>query len=268
MGPDWEISDTDIDTTLSFVHEMMGKNYVKKRIRDNIAFPPPEISQLLIWEGMFDCLLSTRQKSGPGSAIAMFLNQNPFPLPYGTCVGQDDPESFIRDTIGSHRSIQYKNKIAQFAAHNLRWLETGGWVKIDQWLLPLQLQRKANPQPNHKISERQASHDFDEAFLGIGPKQARNYLQLLGLTRYEIPIDSRFIKWIVANEFPLLFDGKPVQSLDRKIINQRLSVPYWYDGILDRLQELCNRCDILPVVLDGCVFASFDGEWEEGKIPF
>jgi hypothetical protein len=28
------------------------------------------------------------------------------------------------------------------------------------------------------------------------------------------------------------------------------------------------RPGILPVVLDGCVFASFDREWEEGEIPF
>jgi len=268
MGPDWTISNNDVEKTLSFVHEMMVKSYVGKRIKNNISFPPPEISRSLIWEGMFDCLLSTRQKSGPDSPIAIFLNEDPFPLAYETCVRQENLEVFIKDIIGSHPSIQYKNNIARFATHNLLWLEKGGWNTVDQWLRPLQEQRKTDPKPDHKTSERGVSHNFDEVFLGIGPKQSRNYLQLLGLTRYEVPVDSRFINWIIANEFPLLFDGKPIQALERKIINQRLSVPYWYDRILDKLQELCDKCQILPVILDACVFASFDPDWESEKIPF
>ena len=32
---------------------------------------------------------------------------------------------------------------------------------------------------------------MSERLAGFGPKQARNLLQGLGLTRYEIPIDSR-----------------------------------------------------------------------------
>jgi hypothetical protein len=268
MGLEWTISQNDIERTLEFVKRNESKIYAKKRIKDNVAFPPPEINRKVIWECMFDCLLSTRQKSGPKSPIAIFLNQKPYPLAYDVCIQQDDVEDFIRRQIGAHRSIQYKNNIARFAAHNLKWLENGGWDNIDEWLKPLIEQRKMNPEPTHQHYERAVSHKFDEVFKGIGPKQSRNYLQLLGLTRYEIPIDSRFVNWINANQFPLLFDGIQINSLERKIINLRLSTPYWYDGILDKLQELCNKCNILPVILDGCVFASFDEEWEEGKIPF
>ena len=31
---------------------------------------------------------------------------------------------------------------------------------------------------------------------GIGPTRARNLLQSLGLTRYEIPLDSRVVRWL------------------------------------------------------------------------
>jgi len=218
---------------------------------------------------MFDCLLSTRQKSGPNSPIAIFQNQKPYPLAYDICLQQADVENFIKTQIGTHPSIQYKNKIAEFAAYNLKWLEKyGGWNKLDEWLKPLVEQRNMDPEPHHQRNEREVAHKFDEYFKGIGPKQSRNYLQLMGLTRYEIPIDSRFVNWIIANKFPLCFDGIHISSLERNTINTRLSTPYWYDCILDKLQELCSKCDIFPVVLDGCVFASFDEEWKEGEIPF
>ena len=268
MGPDWRITSVDIDKTLDFVKKMESKTYVRKRIRDNISLPPPEITHDLIWEGMFDCLLSTRQKSGPDSPIAKFLTQIPFPLHYEICIKQENPERFISEQLGAQKGIQYYNKIARFAVSNLEWLENGGWDKIDSWILPLKKQREKSPETWHQKTERDASRNLSDFLWGIGPKQSRNYLQLLGLTRYEIPLDSRFVNWFSENEFPLLFDSVPISMVDRKLINQRLSVPYWYDGILDRLQELCLKCNILPVVLDACVFASFDPDWKAEKIPF
>jgi hypothetical protein len=269
MALDWEISQGDVRKTKEFIKRNESKVYARKRVKDNISLPAPEINRRIIWECMFDCLLSTRQKSGPGSPIAIFQNQNPYPLAYELCVQQEDVENFIRTQIYTNPSIQYRNKIAKFAAFNLTWLEKyGGWEKIDEWVKPLKEQRSMNPDPIHQRAERDVAHKFDEYFKGIGPKQSRNYLQLLGLTRYEIPIDSRFLNWITANEFPLYFDGTHIQDLDRNTINTRLSTPFWYDSILDKLQELSLKCSILPVVLDGCVFASFDREWKEGEIPF
>ena len=37
---------------------------------------------------------------------------------------------------------------------------------------------------------------IDDTFEGFGPKQSRNLLQELGLTRFEIPIDSRVTNWL------------------------------------------------------------------------
>lgn len=265
----WEISENDVKKTLNFIKQNKSKIYARKRVKDNIDFPPPEINREVIWECMFDCLLSTRQKSGPNSPIAIFQNQKPYPLKYEICAQQSNVEDFIRNQIGTNPSIQYKNKIANFAAHNLTWLgKDGGWEKLDRWLQPLKEQRKTKPQLSHKSFEREVANNFNLYFKGIGPKQSRNYLQLLGLTRYEIPIDSRFINWIIANQFPLYLDGVYIGSLDRNKINTRLSTLFWYDSILDKLQELSTKCSILPVELDGCVFASFDEEWKEGEIPF
>ncbi|MGA9086417.1 MAG: hypothetical protein WB284_06875 [Methanoregula sp.] len=270
MGLDWEISLSDVEKTKKFIKQNESKIYARKRVKDNITIPPPEINREIIWECMFDCLLSTRQRSGPGSPIAVFLNQKPYPLAYEKCLQHDeDIENFIQTQIGLHPSIQYRNKIAKYAAHNYTWLEkNGGWNRLDEWMKPLIEQRKMNPDPQHQSLEREVAHKFDEYFKGIGPKQSRNYLQILGLTRYEIPIDSRFIRWILENQFPLYFDGILIGELKKKTLETRLSTPYWYDCILDKLQELSSKCSIFPVVLDGCVFASFDREWTEGEIPF
>jgi len=269
MGLDWEISLSDVEKTKEFIKQNESKVYARKRVKDNITIPLPEINREIIWECMFDCLLSTRQKSGPGSPIAVFQNQKPYPLAYEKCLHQENVEEFIRTQIGTNPSIQYKNKIAKFATYNLTWFEKyGGWDKIDAWLKPLMEQRKMNPELLHQRKEREVAHKFCESFMGIGPKQSRNYLQIFGLTRYEIPIDSRFIRWILENQFPLYFDGTHISALERNVLNTRLSTPYWYDLIVDKLQELSSKCGILPVVLDGCVFASFDREWNEGEIPF
>jgi hypothetical protein len=123
VGLDWNISQDDVKKTREFIKQNESKVYARKRVKDNISFPPPEINREIIWECMFDCLLSTRQKSGPNSPIAIFQNQKPYPLSYEVCLQQNNIENFIRTQIGTNPSIQYKNKIAKFAAYNLTWLE-------------------------------------------------------------------------------------------------------------------------------------------------
>jgi hypothetical protein len=41
-----------------------------------------------------------------------------------------------------------------------------------------------------KFEERKCAEMINDTLLGFGPKQSRNLLQRLGLTKYEIPIDS------------------------------------------------------------------------------
>ena len=40
-------------------------------------------------------------------------------------------------------------------------------------------------------TEAEVADYINDTFRGFGPKQSRNILQELGLTRYEIPIDNR-----------------------------------------------------------------------------
>jgi hypothetical protein len=96
--------------------------------------------------------------------------------------------------------------------------------------------------------ERQIARFLQQLLLGFGPKQSRNLLQSLGLTRYETPIDSRITKWL--NEF-----GFPA-----KLNATALADAGYYEFVLDGVQALCAKSDVFPCVLDAAIFASFDGD--------
>jgi hypothetical protein len=76
----------------------------------------------------------------------------------------------------------------------------------------------------------------------------------MGLTRYEIPLDSRVTSWL--NEF-----GFPI-----RLSAQGLADPAYYDLVSEGLQALCKKARVMPCVLDAAVFGSFDEEaWDEGS---
>jgi len=137
--------------------------------------------------------------------------------------------------------IRRYERIAEEAKENLRQLESGLWTEIEhRWNLLAAA--------DDKQLERETARLIDTAFKGFGPKQARNLLQGLGLTKYEIPIDSRVGKRLMEFGFPLAMSP------------QALSVPDVYELVLDGVQELCRRCGVYPCVLDAAMFASFDGD--------
>jgi hypothetical protein len=76
-------------------------------------------------------------------------------------------------------------------------------------------------------------------------------MQSLGLTKYEIPIDSRITKWL--NDF-----GFPV-TLSANVLSDQ----NYYNFVLDGFQKLCSAAEIYPCVMDAAIFASNDPDWPE-----
>lgn len=108
-----------------------------------------------------------------------------------------------------------------------------------------------------KNAERILADNLSEKFMGFGPKQSRNFLQVIGLTKYEIPIDSRITNWL--NNF-----GFPVS-----LASSSLGDKGYYHFISDGIQELCIKADIYPCILDAAIFSSFDkGEWTIDNMIF
>jgi len=95
--------------------------------------------------------------------------------------------------------------------------------------------------------ETEAADFIDRCLKGFGPKQSRNLLQSLGVTKYEVPIDSRITKWL--NDFvgfPMYLSATALGDLS------------YYKFVSEGFRELCAASDIYPCVLDAAIFSSFD----------
>jgi len=246
MDIQWVITEDDIYRVKQFVKENKSRDYVKDRIKNNVEFPPPIINRDIIWEVQFDCLLTTQQRSGSDSQVARLMHEKPFPLSYSVCSEQTNIADFVTRTLYKFGGIRFCNKIGWYAGYNYKRFSNGGWDKFEEKISPLVEQRKRIPIIDDQRIERKVSETLRVSLMGIGTKQARNYLQLLGLTRYEIPIDSRFLSWFKEFEVPIT------------IKQNALSSPKIYNAVQDKIQELCIDAEILPCILDACVFARKD----------
>ncbi|MEY9595889.1 hypothetical protein AB7M74_011300 [Bradyrhizobium japonicum] len=90
---------------------------------------------------------------------------------------------------------------------------------------------------------------IQDTFSGFGPKQSRNLLQSLWLTRYEIPIDSRVIDWLNEEfQFPVRLSSEALSDIN------------YYIFVSDGIQELCEKSGVIPCVFDAAIFALKDGD--------
>jgi hypothetical protein len=94
--------------------------------------------------------------------------------------------------------------------------------------------------------ERKAARFVADHLTGFGPKQSRNFLQELDLTRFETPIDSRIAKWLNRHGFPLQLNAAG------------LADEHYYCFVADGFQALCAKAGVLPCIADAAIFASFD----------
>ena len=175
-------------------------------------------------------------------------------MDYHQCQRVDNLKEFGLQVISEFRLRRGKT-IGEEIEHNLQWLEHGGWDQIKSAFG--ELKNNNDKKVEKKWAEYLIGSDDvtkTKMLKGIGPKQSRNLLQSLGLTRYEIPLDSRIIKWLHGIGFPLHLSGNALA--DR----------HYYNFVLDGFQRLCSECDIFPCVLDAAIFSSMDQEWRVDKI--
>ena len=244
----WQIDPEDIDRITAFYEEHVNNPFVKSRISTNLRAVKPQISISEFWERMVGCLLTTQQRSGPGSPVSTFLRTCPSPLSFSVCTEQVDLAEFSRAVLSDFGGLRRSITIGKELAANRTFLCDGGWEPTLQYLDEV----RANSSPE---TERRAAAFIDDKLKGFGPKQSRNLLQWLGLSRFEIPIDSRITKWLNDIGFPVRLTANALQ--DRN----------YYNFVSDGFQMLCEACDIMPCVLDAAIFSSFDeGKWTEENI--
>jgi hypothetical protein len=244
----WEVAPDDVERLQAFYRAYEEDPMVRERRRTNLAESKPLLDKPFIWRAMVACLLTTQQRSGPESATTRFIATKPFPLAYDQSRRRAEFETWAAAVLSNFGGLRRHNRIADELNTNLTHLETGLW---DESLALLdQLRLSDSPQ-----REREAAAFIGEHFKGFGPKQSRNLLQSLGLTRYEVPIDSRITKWLRAFGFPL------------ELSSWALSDPGYFNLVSDGFQQLCLQSGLVPCLVDAAIFSSFDkGGWTEENV--
>lgn len=250
MDIQWIISPEDVARVTTLIQHQSKNALVRARREYNLAKRKPPVTRERFWQAMVSMRLTTRQKSGPESFVARFIRTSPFPLAYKAVHGARQPEIFIAKALRATGGIRFADKIASELSQNFSLLETKEWVPTLEQCN--RLTRLVSREVEIEVAEHVQKH-----FLGFGPKQSRNVLQSLGLTRYEIPIDSRLTDWL--NDF-----GFPV-----RLSAGALGDDNYYRFVSDGIQMLCQRSDVLPCIFDAVVFALRDSaEWTDENVIF
>lgn len=240
MDITWQITADDKASVKAIVDQQRNSEVVRDRYQRNLAEPKINVTKEALWQSMVSMRLTTLAASGPESKLAAFQLLSPFPLAYDTIRNQESPQDFIRSTLNSHGVGTHRKKISKELSKAFEILEDHEWQHaLDQ------CNRLARLQPRE--TEAEVANYISDTFKGFGSKQARNVLQDLGLTRYEIPIDSRVTNWL-----------NDVLKFPFKVTSTALSDRHCYKLVLDAICGLCEECDTFPCVLDASIFSAAD----------
>lgn len=238
----WDIKETDIQKVKNFVKQH-DNPFVRKRKSRNVEHQNIVIDKNIVIKNLIMCLLTSQQRSGPNTPVGNFLRLNPFPLTFETISANFNTETFVREILQQNGLNRFIDRISKFFSTNFQKLQVNNWILLKTLETLLDGQQT-------KQKEREVADYLNDIFSGFGPKQSRNFLQGLGLTKYEIPIDSRITNWLNDFGFPVILTSSPLQ--DRE----------YYHFVSDGLQKLCDQSDIYPCILDAAIFSSYDnGEW-------
>lgn len=240
MHPIWDISDEDIEKWRSFVEDNLKNNFVVDRRKNNITRKNVDLSTDMLWHVHIGCQVTTQQRSGPESKVSKFLKNSVDKLGYKECAESSNREKLIQKVLSSDE-IWRSKVIAKNLASIMTYLEDDGWTELASQLETI-------TKNTTKKKERVVADYLRDTFAGIGLKQSRNYIQWLGLSRYEIPLDSRITR--TMRRLGCRFVPKAVALGDEAT----------YLFVQDGLQQIAERLEVYPCILDACIFSSFDVE--------
>lgn len=201
------------------------------------------------WIELVISLLTSQQRSGSNSPIEGLRKD--FPLPVSQFGSLDDGQ--VDERL---RRFRFHRRIAAQLVANYHWLfrAGSGWDRLQKLMGDLLQQRNSPPVSTHSELERKVADELRANLKGVGSKQARNLLQSLGLTRYEIPLDSRVVLWLR-------------DRLGWNIHTEALSRTDYYEDLLDRVQASGAAAGVLPTLFDAAAFEEMEKRMREKKSP-
>ncbi len=239
MKPAWEINEATLARWHGFVEENSTNQMVRNRYRRNIKRENIDLSKSNIWKVFVGCQITTQQRSGPNTPVSRFLDSDSPALDYTACKNAMSIQNLLRRELsgaGLRRAPTMADNLSKI--HNL--LEAGEWKTLLQHLNTLE----SNTTKGKELKVVQYLQS--KKYPGLGPKQARNFIQWMGLSRYEVPLDSRVLKKL--KELGCKFVPSATALGDETV----------YRFVQDGVQQIAASLEIYPCILDACIFSSFD----------
>jgi hypothetical protein len=238
MQIQWNFANDSIDKWQSFIDKNIDSEFVQDRYRRNIDRIITIPSTNEIWFAFVGCQVTTQQRSGPNTPVSKFLESSSPVLDYEKIRNNHSNINSTMIELSKFR-LRRINIIAENLNSAILHLENDGWENL------LSMLKLAIPDTNQEV-ERKIAEYISDKFKGIGLKQSRNWIQWLGISRYEIPIDSRTLRLLKQMNCDFVPDGGSL--CDKNV----------YYLVQDGLQAVAKRLNISPCILDACIFSSFD----------
>jgi thermostable 8-oxoguanine DNA glycosylase len=232
----WKLSDSDINRIRDFVKKYKNPN-VEKIINRNIDHVNRVIDKDSLLRAMLICLMSSEADSYPESKIEQIFRKKPFLLSYEYLFKVSNIEYAFQETFQTFGVTKYLKKFPRYFSTNFDFLVETNW----------DLESEINRSFEHELTkydERKLADRVDKSFKGFGSKEARSFLLALGVTKYEIPIDYKLIKWLKNSDFPIKFSKIALQDI------------LFYHFVSDGIQKLCEISEIYPCVLYASIISS------------
>jgi hypothetical protein len=239
MNPVWEIDDATLARWRDFVAENSKNQMVRNRRQRNINRKDIDLSKSNLWHVFVGCQVTTQQRSGPNTPVSRFLRSDSPALNYATCQQAISLRKLLEKELagaGLRRAPTMASNLVNI--HEL--LEAGEWDVLLQHLRTME--RNTTKAKELKVAQYLQSKKYP----GLGPKQARNYIQWVGLSRYEVPLDSRVLKKL--KELGCSFVPRATALSDETV----------YRFVQAGVQQIAALLGIYPCILDACIFSSFD----------
>jgi hypothetical protein len=225
----WKLSDSDITYVRDFVKA--NRNQKTDRVTGrNINHIDRAIDKDSILRAMLICLLSSETDSYPESRVEQMFIKKPYLLSYQYLFRVRNIEYAFQEFFQMFGITKFVNKVPKFFSANFEFLEASNW-ELESEIV------KALEHDLTKYDERELADSVDRSFKGFGSKEARSFLLELGITKYEIPIDTMLRNWLKSFNFPIKFSRIALQDI------------MFYHFVSDGIQKMCEISDIYPCVL-------------------
>jgi thermostable 8-oxoguanine DNA glycosylase len=225
----WKLSDSDINKVRDYISKNKNQS-VERIVNRNINHIDRIIDRDTLLRTMLICLLSSETDSYPKSKIELMFIKKPYLLSYQYLFKVRNIEILFQEVFQTFGITKYLNKVPRYFSTNFEFLEDTDWALESDIIGSMEHELT-------KLDERKLADMVDRSFKGFGSKEARSFLLALGVTKYEIPIDYKLIKWLENFGFPIKFSKTALQDI------------LFYHFVSDGIQKLCEISEISPCVL-------------------